>query len=93
MMVEGGPAGQKIRDAEEGRDPEPQTHAQYIFFWTTKVTPSVPKFVPVRNVGIFQCISENFNLLVVLHKESGDHQSHYDLSSEQREYMYQISCQ
>lgn len=26
MMVEGGPAGKKIRDAEEGRDPEPQTH-------------------------------------------------------------------
>ena len=25
MMVEGGRVGQKIRDAEEGRDPEPQT--------------------------------------------------------------------
>ena len=28
MMVEGGRVGQKIRDAEEGRDPEPQTHSQ-----------------------------------------------------------------
>lgn len=26
MMVQGGPAGKKLRDAEEGRYPEPQTH-------------------------------------------------------------------
>lgn len=30
MMVEGGPAGRKIRDAEEGRDPESQTYPQHI---------------------------------------------------------------
>lgn len=29
IMVEGGRAGQKIRDAEEGRDPELQTHTRY----------------------------------------------------------------
>lgn len=30
MMVEGGPAGRKIRDAEEGRDPESQTYPHHI---------------------------------------------------------------
>lgn len=36
MMVEGGPVGQKIRDAEEGRDPKPAhitTYCTCIIYW------------------------------------------------------------
>lgn len=65
-------------------------HLQQPILWQTWM--SVQMFVSMHpvDVEIFHWISENSDLLMVLNKKSGNHQSPYDLSSGDHGYLFTI---